>query len=91
MLVQEYIAQVLDTQPPDEWKEDMHKAFTTGCTTEDEEEAAGVDSDDTPGHVGSDSDAEISDEQDDDDDNDDDDGGDSEATSSYQSRKRHFQ
>jgi len=62
MLVQEYIAEVLDPQPPAEWKEEMHQAFTAGCTSEDPGDAASVDIDDT---AGSDSDDEVDlDEQD---------------------------
>jgi len=49
MLVQEYIAEVLDPQPSGEWEEEMRKAFTTGCTSEDEGDAVGVDIDDVTG------------------------------------------
>jgi len=58
MLVQEYIAEALDPQPPGEWDEEILKAFTAECTSEDEGDATDADID------GSDSNAEIdSDEQ----------------------------
>ncbi|KAF8806078.1 hypothetical protein BYT27DRAFT_7191380 [Phlegmacium glaucopus] len=38
MLIQEYIVDVLDPQPSGEWEEEMRKAFTTGHTSEDEDE-----------------------------------------------------
>ena len=48
MLVQEYIAEVLDPQPPSEWEEEMHKAFTTSG----DEDASGADTDDAASHAG---------------------------------------
>ena len=65
MLVQEYIAEILDHQAPGEWEEEMRKAFSNERTSGDEEDTMDFDIDDLTGDDGSDSDSEIgSDEQD---------------------------
>ena len=53
MLVQEYIAEALDPQPPGDWDEEILNAFTVNCTSEDDmdgsDNSAEIDSDEHDG------------------------------------------